>query len=169
MLIEGQAVHLLKTTGSYTGVCIPHQRSVRSRGWGKSQAASTPLTCCGPFRTLAALELGGKAKSPPGRWMERAPCQMIWTNLAEPVLARETALRALISPQRALRRSCTRVWLPVQRYAPMPSIWPQSHTVPSTFPRTASVISPTFPPCRFRGDGPRTDTLLCERLLLLSM
>lgn len=84
MLIEGQAVHLLKTTGSYTDVYIPNQRSVRSRGWGKSQVASTPLTCCGPFRTLAALELGGKAKSPPGRWMKRAPCQMIWMNLAEP-------------------------------------------------------------------------------------
>lgn len=86
MLTEGQAAHLLKTTGSYTGVCMPNQRSARKeqgRGW-KSQVASTSFTCCVPFRTLAALELGGKAKSPPGRWIEWAPCQMIWMNLAEP-------------------------------------------------------------------------------------
>ena len=37
----------------------------------------TSFTYCMFFSAFTALELDRKAKSPLGRWVERAPCQMI--------------------------------------------------------------------------------------------
>lgn len=85
MLTEGQAVHLLKTTGSYTGVCMPNLRSARKEGAWVEEPGGFHL-----FYLLCALQnscrsrAGWESQAPSWQMDRKAPCQMIWMNLAEP-------------------------------------------------------------------------------------